>query len=48
MKKVIQGNINDSFVLFEEHFFDTILLYRKNYEVELEDLSHQYLEFFPK
>jgi hypothetical protein len=28
MKKVIQGNINDSFVLLEEYFFDTVLLYK--------------------
>jgi hypothetical protein len=26
MKKVIERNINDPFVLLEEHFFDVILL----------------------
>jgi hypothetical protein len=46
MKKVIEGNINDPFVLHEEHFFDAVLLYKKNYEVELEDLSHEVVEFF--
>jgi hypothetical protein len=29
MKKVIKGNINNSFVLLEEHFFDAVLLYKK-------------------
>jgi hypothetical protein len=29
MKKVIQGNINDSFVLLEEYFFDAVLPYKK-------------------
>jgi hypothetical protein len=29
MKKVIEGNINNSFILLEEHFFDAILLYKK-------------------
>jgi hypothetical protein len=29
MKKVIQGNINDPFVLVEEHFFDAVLLYNE-------------------
>jgi hypothetical protein len=48
MKKVIQGNINDPFILLEEHFFDAVLLYKKNYEVELEDLSHEDLAFFSK
>jgi hypothetical protein len=46
MKKVVEGNIKDPFVLLEEYFFDAVLLYRKNYEVELEDLSHENLEFF--
>jgi predicted AAA+ superfamily ATPase len=26
MKKVIEGNINESFVLLEEHFFGAVLL----------------------
>jgi hypothetical protein len=26
---VIQGNINDPFVLVEEHFFDAVLLYNE-------------------
>jgi hypothetical protein len=29
MKKVIEGNINASFVLLEEHFLDIVLLYKK-------------------
>jgi hypothetical protein len=45
MKKVIERNINDPFVLLEEQFFDAVLLYKK-YEVELEDLSHEDFEFF--
>jgi hypothetical protein len=30
MKKVIEGNINDPFILLEEQFFDAVLLYQKN------------------
>jgi hypothetical protein len=39
MKKVTEGERNDPFVLLEEHFFATVLLYNKNYEVQFEDLS---------
>jgi hypothetical protein len=34
MKKVIEGNINDPFIILEDHFFEAIMLYRKNDEVE--------------
>jgi hypothetical protein len=44
--KVTEGNINDPFVLLEEHFLDTVLLYKKNYEVEFKNLSHEVLELF--
>jgi hypothetical protein len=47
MKNVIEGNINDPFVLLKEHLFDVVLLLKK-YEVELEDMSHEDLEFFLK
>jgi hypothetical protein len=30
MKKVIEGNINDPFILLKEQFFDAVLLYQKN------------------
>jgi hypothetical protein len=39
MKKVIQGNINDSSLR-------CCFVVQKNYEVELEDLSHEDLAFF--
>jgi hypothetical protein len=46
MRKVIEWNINDSFVLLKEHFFHVVLLYKKNYELKSEDMSHEVLEFF--
>jgi hypothetical protein len=33
INKVIQATTNDPFLLLEEHFFDTVLMYKKNYEV---------------
>jgi hypothetical protein len=46
MKKVIEEKINDPFVPLEEYFFAVVLLYKKNYEVEFEDMSYEVIEFF--
>jgi hypothetical protein len=46
MKKVVEGKTNNPFILLEEHFFTIVMLYKKNYEVQLEDLSHEVLDFF--
>jgi hypothetical protein len=43
---VIEAKTNEPFVLLEENFFATILLYKENYEVQFEDMSHEVLEFF--
>jgi hypothetical protein len=40
--------MNDPFVLLEEHFFTTFLVYKKAYEFEFEDLPHELLQFFPE
>jgi hypothetical protein len=48
MKKVIEGKTNDPFILLKEHFFTIVMLYKKNYEVWFEDLSHEILDFFPE
>jgi hypothetical protein len=34
------------FLLSEEHFFAAVLVYKKIYAVEFEELSHEVLEFF--
>jgi hypothetical protein len=44
--KVFESNINDPFLRFEEHFFATVMLYRKNTKVQFEDMPHEVLEFF--
>jgi hypothetical protein len=45
INKVIEAETKDPFLLSEEHFF-TVVLYKKPYEVQFEDLSHEDLEFF--
>jgi hypothetical protein len=40
IKKVIEGERNDPFILLDEHFFVVVLLYNKNYEVQYEDLHY--------
>jgi hypothetical protein len=45
INKVIQDKISDPFILNQEHFFTTFLVYKKPYEFELEDLSHEVLQF---
>jgi hypothetical protein len=44
--KVIEAKTNDPFLLLEENFFTAVLLYKTNYEVQFEHLSHEVLEFF--
>jgi hypothetical protein len=46
--KVIEEKMNDPFVLLEEHFFTTFLVYKKAYEFEFKDLPHELLQFFPE
>jgi hypothetical protein len=36
---------NGPFLLLKEHFFAAILLHKKTYEVQFEDLSHEVLKF---
>jgi hypothetical protein len=38
VKEVIEGELNDPFILLEEHFFTVVLLYNKNYGVQFKDL----------
>jgi hypothetical protein len=35
---------NEPIVLLEEHFFAAFLVYKKSYEFEFEDLSHEVLQ----
>jgi hypothetical protein len=46
INKLIKEKINDPFLLVEQHFFITVLLHNKIYEVQFEDLSHKVLKFF--
>jgi hypothetical protein len=46
MKKMIERKTNDHFILLEEYFFTVVMLYKKNYEVQFEELSHKVLDFF--
>jgi hypothetical protein len=46
INKVIEEKTNDPFLLLEEHFFATVLLYKTNYEIQFKHLSPEVLEFF--
>jgi hypothetical protein len=46
INKVIEEKMNDSFMLLEEHYFTDFWVYKKTYEFEFEDLSHEVLRFF--
>jgi hypothetical protein len=46
INKVIETKTNDHFLLCEEHFFTVVLLYKKNYEVQFKNLSHEVLKLF--
>jgi hypothetical protein len=45
-QQVDPSKTKDSFLFFEEHFFVNILVYRKSYDFQFEDLSNEYLKFF--
>jgi hypothetical protein len=44
--KLIEEKDQDPYLLFEEHFFIDVLVYRKSYDVHFEDLSNKDLEYF--
>jgi hypothetical protein len=44
--KVIEAKNRNPLWLSEEHFFTAILMYKKSYEVQFEELSHEVLDFF--
>jgi hypothetical protein len=46
INKVIETKTNEPFILLKENFLGAVLLYKKNYEVLSEHLSHEVLEFF--
>jgi hypothetical protein len=46
INKVVQSETKDHFLLLEEHIFAIVLVYKKPYEVQFKDLSHEILEFF--
>jgi hypothetical protein len=37
---------NDHFLFLEEHFFSAVALYKKNFEVKFENLTHEFFYFF--
>jgi hypothetical protein len=43
---LIEGKTNDPFHLLEDNLFAIALLYNKTYEVQFNDLSHEFLEYF--
>jgi hypothetical protein len=46
INKVVKSKPEDLFLLLEEHFTATVLIYRKPYEVQFEDLTYENFEFF--
>jgi hypothetical protein len=48
INKLIQAKTKDPFLLFEEYFFASVLVYRKSYDVQFENMSNEDLEFFPE
>jgi hypothetical protein len=46
INKEFESKTNHYFLLFEEHFFGTVLVYKKPYKAQFKDLSHEVLEFF--
>jgi hypothetical protein len=45
INKLIEPKDKDSFLIFEEHFFDGVLLHRKSYGVHFEDPVNEDLEY---
>jgi hypothetical protein len=46
INKFIKAKIKDSFLLYKEHFFARVLVHRKSYDIQFDDLSNEDLEFF--
>jgi hypothetical protein len=46
INEVIEAKTNEPFLPLEEHFFDTVLLYKKSFEVQFKNMSYEVLEFF--
>jgi hypothetical protein len=46
INKLIETKPVDPFLLFEEHFFASVLIYRKSNGVQFEDLTNEDLSFF--
>jgi hypothetical protein len=44
--KVIEAKNRNPFLLSEEHFFAAVLMYKKLYKVQSEEVSHEVLQFF--
>jgi hypothetical protein len=44
--KIFESINNGHFLLVEEHFFNVVVVYKKNYEVQFEDLPQEVVEFF--
>jgi hypothetical protein len=44
--KLIEAKNQDTYLLFEEHFFIGVFVYRKSYDVHFKDLSNEDLEYF--
>jgi hypothetical protein len=46
INKFIEAKTKEHFLLFEEHFFTSVLVHRKSYDVQFDDLLNENLEFF--
>jgi hypothetical protein len=46
INELIEGKIKDPFLLLEDNLFTAALLYNKTYKVQIDDLSHEVLEYF--
>jgi hypothetical protein len=44
--KIFESKNKDPFLLLEKHFFDVVVMCKKNYDVKFEDLPHEIVEFF--
>jgi hypothetical protein len=44
--KIFESKNKDPFLLLEEHFFHAVVVCKKNYDVQFEDLPHEVVEFF--
>jgi hypothetical protein len=48
ISNIFESKLNGPFLLFEEHFFTVVLLYKKSYEMQFKNknLWHEFVEFF--